>query len=258
MARKAYQSRKSPLGPIATHQRSLAPRIFWACMVLACACIAVILWLVITNVPVREFGIFPRIFVIVLLGIFTVASLASTEVLPWSSRSWAEWRRPKVLGTIIYLVLGAAGFVAGIVNAFDPPADKRTQNEILDTVNEVAGAVGIGRTSLIRANIERTWGELGSGCTVTYQIKISDMSLELTSLLDPPGEDSIHETYSIISDGDRVGASGEHLSVLVTTEKGGLHDGQTVTFNYYSNGKSAWLEWIHSNEGINLVRLGQC
>ena len=49
-----------------------------------------------------------------------VASLASTEVIPWRSRNWRDWRRPKVLGTVVYLLLSAAGFVVGIATIFNP------------------------------------------------------------------------------------------------------------------------------------------
>jgi hypothetical protein len=270
MPRKTHQRPKPSRAADPPRQRPLTSKFFWLSMMVTGACIAVIVWLVIANVSVREFGIWPRVLVVLLLAIFTVASLSSTEVLPWHSRSWADWRRPKVLGTVVYLLLGAAGFIAGIANAFDPPADRETQNAIRRDVagvaqntealisgqGNIADAVGVGRPSLVRANIDGIWGE--PGCAVTYRLRLNDRSLILSSLRDEPGMTSLVEQYTTVADADRPGRDGEHLSVMDTREVGGPHDGQSVTFTYGSNGTSAWLEWRHASQSINAPRLVQC
>ncbi len=252
-------------------QPPVKPALFWASMALTGICVAAIVWLVFGGVPVRDFGIWPRVLVLALLALFAVASLASTEVIPWGSRSWAEWRRPKVLGTIVYLLLGAAGFIAGVANIFNPPlADQATQLAIRNEVGEIgndtdvliagqgniAEAMGIGRISLVRENIRGVWGE--AGCAVTYRFGLNDRSLVMSSLRDEPGMAPFREEYTILADTDRAGPSGERLSIMDTTEVGGAHDGQSVTFTYGGNGSSAWLEWKHRSQGINAQRLVRC
>jgi len=271
VSRKRYGRASPTVAETRRRQRPVGPAFFWASMALTGVCIAAIVWLVIGNVPMRDFGLWPRVLVVALLALFVIASLATTEVIPWSSRSWAEWRRPRVLGTIVYLMLGAAGFVAGIANVFDPPlADRATQVAIRDEVGEIgkdtdvlvagqgdiADAVGVGRTSLVRRNIGGVWGE--AGCGVTYRFRLDDRSLVMSSLRDEPGMAPFREEYTILADADRAGPGGERLSIMDTTEVGGAHDGQSVTFTYGGNGSSAWLEWKHRSQGINAQRLVRC
>lgn len=97
-------------------------------------CVAIVVWLVVGDGSIPE--LHWRILLVVMLVVFIVASLATTEIIPWHSRSLVEWRQPKVLGSITVLLLGAAAFIAGIANAFGPDAARQ------DTLAEVAAAVG--------------------------------------------------------------------------------------------------------------------
>jgi hypothetical protein len=240
-------------------------------MTLTGLCIAVIVWLVVGNVPIDDFGIWPRILLVGLLALFTVASLASTEVIPWHSLSWLEWRQPNVLGTIVYLLLGAVSFVAGVANVFAPPvASEATQVTIRNDVGKVlnrqdalaAGqdqigeALGISRQSLVRANIAGTWGE--PGCAITYRLALNGRSLVMSSLESDADMVPFREEYTIVADADRAGSSGDSLSAMEVNEVGGAHDGQGVIFTYGGNGTSAWLEWKHRSQQINATRFVRC
>jgi hypothetical protein len=240
-------------------------------MALTGLCLALVTWIVIGNVPVRTFGILPRVLVIVLLITFAAASLATTEVIPWGSRSWTEWRRPKVLGTVVYLLLGAAGFIAGVANIFNPPvADQATQITIRNQVakigddtdvlvasqGNIAEAVGIGRSSLIRENIVGIWGE--AGCAVTYQFTLTDRALRMTSRRSVPGMSAYEAEYTINAEGDRPGGNGDRISVMETREERGWSPGYNVTFTYRSNGRSKTLFWDHRRINVNGVELVPC
>jgi len=271
MARKPYRTVRSAGGPGARAQRPVGPALFWAVLIVTGLCVAIILWLVIDGVPVEDVGLWPRILIVAILAVFIVSALASTEVIPWGKWSWVEWRRPKVLGMFVYLLTSAAGFVVGIANIWNPPVATEARQiaiqqrveaigaetgDLLAGQADLANAVGIGRASLIRRNIEGVWGE--AGCGVTYRIRLADRSLLLTSLHDEPGMASFREEYTILSDSDRTGPNGERLSVLEASEVGGSHDGQSVTFTYGGNGSSAWLEWKHRSQAINAPRFVQC
>jgi hypothetical protein len=272
MARK----KTKPPGPRARgpkNQQPVRPALFWASMALTGICVAMVVWMVIGNVPVSDFGMLPRILVIVLLFAFAAASLATTEVIPWRSRSWTEWRRPKVLGTVVYLLLGAAGFIAGVANVFNPPAaDQATQIAIRDQVGEIgddtdvlvagqgniAEAVGAGRASLIRRNIARVWGEAGTGCAVTYRLALHDRALRMTSLRSASGMSAYQAEYTVNAEGDRPGRDGDRISVMETREERGWFPGYSVTFTYRSNGRSETLFWGHRRMNVNGVELAPC
>lgn len=240
-------------------------------MALTGLCLAAVVWMVIGNVPVSTFGFWPRALVVILLVAFAAASLATTEVIPWRSRSWTEWRRPKVLGTVIYLLLGAAGFIAGVGNIFNPPtADQATQIAIRNEVGEIgndtdlltagqeniAEAMGVGRPSLIRQNISRIWGE--AGCAITYRLSLDDRALRMTSLRSAPGMSAYEAEYTVNAEGDRPGRNGDRISVMETREERGWFPGYDVTFTYRSNGRSKTLFWDHRKMNVNGVELVPC
>lgn len=272
MARKRKSSAKSRAQVSSSaRQRPVHTGLFAVCIGVVAICVASILFLVIANVPVERFGVGPRWFILGLLALFFLASLAWEEVIPPLNRqSLEKWRRPKVLGGIVYLLLGATGFIAGIANVFDPPASQAKLNEVgvavetigNDTTALVEGqsrlgeAIGIGAPSLVRRHIAGIWGE--PGCRITYRLVLNDRSLVMQSLRDEPGMSPFREEYSWIADENRPGASGERLSIAETREVGGAHDGQSVTFTYGGNGTSAWLEWKHRNKDINAQRFIRC
>lgn len=234
-------------------------------------CVGFVVWMVIGEVPVSEFGFWLRVLVIVLLLVFVFASLATTEVIPWSSRSWVDWRRPKVLGTIVYLLLGAAGFIAGMADILNSPAaDQATQLAIRDQVGaigndtgamiagqgEIAKAVGVGRRSMIRDNIAGVWGE--AGCSVTYRITLVDRALRMESLRSAAGMAPYRAEFTVNADGDRPGPDGERISVMEAREERGWFPGYSVTFTYRSSGDTKALFWDHRKMNVNGVELAPC
>lgn len=96
-------------------------------------CVSLIAWFVVGNGALQLHW---RILLVGLLVVFVVASLATTEIIPWHARSLVEWRQPKVLGSLTLLLLSGGAFVAGLANVFAPETARQ------DTLSEVAVAVG--------------------------------------------------------------------------------------------------------------------
>jgi len=219
-------------------------------MVLTGICVTIIVWVVVKNVPIANFGVLPRVLVVVLLVLFVIASFATTEVIPWHSRSWIEWRRPKVLGHIVYLLLGAAGFIGGVANIFGEPLASRKD------VQALSDKFGIGRASLVREHIGGLWGR--PGCKVTYRATLRYPVLSFVSEKDPPGVDHFVGEYTITGDQDRVAAGGEPESVMETREVKGVSPGYSVAFIYRTNGRSETLFWDHRILSVNGITLVRC
>jgi hypothetical protein len=234
-------------------------------------CIAIIVWLAIGNVPEGAFAVPSRILVLVLLAIFVVASLATTEVIPWRSQSWLEWRRPKVLGTVIYLLLGAASFVAGIAAVLNPPAAEQATlvavggdvaklgagvDRLQTSVAGISDAIRPGKTPLIVSGINGVWGE--DDCTVTYRLAVHDRSLQMRSVRDRPGMKPYEAEYTINAASDRIGQQGERLSIMDVREEQGWFPGYAVTFTYLTNSNSKTLIWDHRKMNVNAIELTPC
>lgn len=145
-------------------------------------CVVAVVWIVVANVPTDVLGIWPRALIAALFVISMVSSLAITEVIPWRSTSWAEWRKPKVLGAIAGLMIGAAGFIAGIGSLFDPPAaEQKTQIEIQNTVQGTDEKIDE-LTRILRKRfpddppilhqIGGRWGDLEPACEVVWDIQV--------------------------------------------------------------------------------------
>jgi hypothetical protein len=268
MARKASSTSPKRKSAAPALQRPVRTRLFLFGMTVVLLCVTTILWMTFANISRERLGIWPWIFLSGLLALFFIASLAWEQVIPPLNRtSVKEWRKPKVFGGIVYLFLAATGFIVGVANIFDPPASRADLIDVGNSIKEDTGAIlvrqgdignalGVGRVSLIRRNIDGIWGE--PGCAVTYRLALNDRSLVMTSLRDEPGMAPFREEYTISSDADRAGPSGERLSIMETNEVAGPHDGQGVIFTYGGNGTSAWLEWKHRAQAINAPRFVQC
>lgn len=260
--RRATKSRRSSAAKPA--QLPVSPVLFGLSMSVTTVCVGVIIWLIVANIPVSDFGIMPRVLVLVLLFLFVMASLAVTEVIPWRSRNWTEWRRPKVLSNVVYLLLAAAAFIAGLSNVFAPPAAQ--QATLLDTkdeveavgagVTQIGDAIGVGRQSLIRQHISGLWGE--EGCSVTYRLTLNDRALTMVSVRNASDMASYSAEYTVNADSDRAGAGGERISVMETREERGFFPGFGVTFTYRTNGATETLVWDHRRMSVNAVELKRC
>lgn len=170
-------------------------------MGIAAVCAAAVLWVVVDAVPADEVGMWPRVLIVTLFVISVVSSLAITEVIPWRSTSWTEWRKPKVLGAVAGLMLAAAGLIAGIGPLFDPePADRKTQVSIQKTGekthSDVKDIARILRERFpddppILKEINGHWGDVEPACDVVYDLRIvrrgSDAALLVQTLKTPAG-----------------------------------------------------------------------
>ena len=252
-------------------QKPVSYTFFWISSGLAVLCAAILIWLLLGNISTAQFGIWPRILIVGLLIIFVTASLATTEIIPWTSRSWTDWRRPKVLGTLVYMVLGGVGFVAGLANIFNPPAAeqqtlletkkdvgavKRDTGQLLKGQEDIGAAVGVGAPSLIRQNIGGIWGR--PGCAVTYSFTLSDRALKVRSIKSTTGMNPYNPEYSVVAERNNAAANGERSSIMETTETVGFWPGFGVQFQYYTDGSTERLVWDHKKMTTMPLELGRC
>jgi len=138
--------------------------------------------MVVANVPGDVLGVWPRLFIVVLLALFVSSSLATTEIIPWGDRSWTQWRKPKVLGSVVYLLLGAGGFVAGTATIFNPPAaEQKTLLQTQKTARATEAKVDAISALLqkrfpdappVLKEIEGRWGDLNPACEVVWNIRV--------------------------------------------------------------------------------------
>jgi len=181
VTRNAYRP-PAPRPPREPPQQPVGERVFWISIGLSGLCCAVIVWLVLANVPGDVFSFWPRVFIVALLAIFVCGSLATTEVIPWGSRSWIQWRRPKVLGAVVCLLLGAGGFVAGVATIFNPPAAEQktlvaTQKAVqgvdrkLDELSTFLHARFPDDPPVLK-EIGGRWGDLDPACEVVWDIRV--------------------------------------------------------------------------------------
>jgi uncharacterized integral membrane protein len=259
------------LGRLQKQQKPVKPLLFWASSGLTLVCSVVLVWLFLRNVSDAEFGIWPRILIAVLLVIFIAASLATTEIIPWTSRSWADWRRPKVLGMVIYMVLGGVAFAAGLANIFNPPAAeqktlletkrdvgavKKDTGQLVEGQRDIAEAVGVGAPSLIRQKIAGVWGR--PGCAVTYRFTLTDRALKVRSVKSAAGMEPYNPEYSVIGERNNTAPNGERSSIMETTETVGFWPGFGVQFQYYTDGSNERLVWDHKKMATMPLELGRC
>lgn len=154
-------------------QTPLSNALFFASVGVTLACVSVVIWFTIGKVPTTEFGYWPRFLIAVILVISVTASLAITEIIPWRSRSFRDWRRPKVLASFLGLIMGAMVLANGLSLVFaPPPAKQETLEEVLDIIK--------GSDSLIERHIAGVWGE--PGCAVTYTVALDNGLLMVESL----------------------------------------------------------------------------
>jgi len=170
-------------------QKPLSKLWFFAGIGLTLACALTLIVLALRGVSTDEFGFTPHLLILLVIGISLIASLAITEIIPWGSRSFEDWRRPKVLGSFAGLTLGALGLVTGLTPIFSPPvATEKTVSDMRDRLQD-AGIIR-GADSLIERNIRGLWGE--PGCQVTYQMELDKGLLTVSSQADAPGQNPLH------------------------------------------------------------------
>jgi len=165
---------------------------FWVSLGLTGVCAGTYIWLIVSSVPTDRFGWWPRVLLLVTLAVSVLASLAVTQVIPWGSRSWRDWRRPKVLGAFVGLIVGLVGVASSVSNVFAPPAatqdDVQAATTAVQRVDERLQTAGVteGPSSAIERALPGTWGE--PGCTVTYRFALAPGLLTIESVRSVPGQ----------------------------------------------------------------------
>lgn len=249
----ANEVRQRPLWrrPTADAPRPVGWWLFWASLLLSGLCGATVVWMVIANLPTGVLGIGPRVVVVALLAIFVCASLATTEIIPWGSRSWVHWRSPKVLGAVIYLVLGAAAFVAGVATIFNPPAAEQktlvaTQRAVIATGQKVDAITTMLKPPASPHLMNGVWGE--PGCAVTFNLALKGDALIMTTKTLPAGYPAWRSVATITT---------RTTNEIQTVVDEPLADrGQAAVFTYRGNGVTEHLIWrpIHSQVSTTLDR----
>lgn len=227
--------------------------IFWGSVAATAVCSSVVLWTILGNVSDDAVGKLPRILIILLLGIFITASLATTEIFPWHSRRFREWQRPKVLGSVVLLLLGSVAFIAGVAAVFAPPnATEATASKTLKTVAQVQehlieAGITRGKNSLVEQHIDGLWGE--PGCQVTYAVVLNNGLLTIASDNSVKGQNPFRiELETEPGRADRLVAS----VVMPLDERGDQHE-----FTYQVVGAREFLSWVIKKREVSL-KLDRC
>jgi MFS family permease len=143
--------------PLERPQAPVSALVFWASLAAAATYTAVYIWLIVANVPANRFGWRGRVLAVGLLLISVAATLAVTEAIAWTSRSWRDWRWPKVLGTFLALIVGTAGVASSVSTVFAPTgpteASLKAVREYIKKVDRRLAEAGVGQGS--QSAIER-------------------------------------------------------------------------------------------------------
>lgn len=162
---------------------------FFGSLSVTLVCAITLIVLALQGVSTADFGYWPHLLILLAVAIFITASLAITEVIPWSSRSFKDWQQPKVLGSFVGLIMGAVGLAAGLVQIFEPPrATEQTVADIRDKLTE--SGVMRGQGSLVEQHIRGAWGE--PGCQVTYDVALANGELTIASAKSVSGQNPFH------------------------------------------------------------------
>lgn len=221
-------------------QGPIRPRLFWLLAGLTLIYLGIIFYLAIASVPLESWGIpglsgeasgwLPRIFLIGLAMLFLVSALAVSEIIPpRGAWTWAHLRRSKVLSQIAFQMLSAAGFIVGISNVFNPPADQKTASAILADTRAISATTTNTSEKLteldrwlrtkfpddpaILNQIAGRWGDLEPACEVIWNISVirrgQDAALVAETVKTPAGVQAWRFVGSITrADGDTIHVEG--------------------------------------------------
>jgi hypothetical protein len=227
-------------------QRPVSKLIFFTAIGVTLACTVTLVWQAIRGVPTEEFGYAPHVLLLLVLALFVTASLAVTEVFPWSSRSLREWQRPKVMGSFVGLILGALGLVVGLTSMFNlPAATEKSLTSVRQSLE--AGGITRGKDSLVERHISGTWGE--PGCDVTYEFALNQGLLSIASKKSVLGQSPLAMELAAEPGTSRRMVTSVVMPVL---ERGDQHE-----FLYETAGSREFLTWVIKKREISL-KLDRC
>lgn len=232
--------------PIERPQRPIAKRRFFAIVTLMLGVTVTLLGLILRGVPTEPYGVWPHLLLLLVVAMSVVASLAITEIIPWGSRSFRDWSRPKVLGSVVALNLAAVGLAAGLAQIFNAPAATQKDVQQLDQRLQEAG-VARGPGSLIEQHISGRWGE--PGCQVTYDLALANGLLTVASRQSVPGQSPLN--YELQSE-PGMGARLVTSVIEPLRERGDQHE-----FVYEQAGARQFLTWVIKKREISL-KLDRC
>jgi hypothetical protein len=175
-------------------------------------------------------------------GVALVASLATTEVIPWGARTLDHWLQPKVLGALGMATIVATGALFSLLPLLQSRADAGTE-----------------QPSLIVQHIAGRWGR--DGCARVYDIRLNQGSLTIDFAGDPAAELPPRQfEFSQKGDSDAARIGGVRRSTMVTEERRGYFPGYAAEFTLETNGNRASdrLIWEHRGMFAMPLRLDRC
>jgi hypothetical protein len=188
-----------------------------------------------------------------------VASLATTEVIPWGKRDLLHWQQPKVLGAVGTAIILAAGALfsllpllqSGVVAESKPRSIERGVDAIKDEVEALAKEVrqDAEEAAPIRQRISGFWGLIGSSCSVGFHMVLNDDALTINSRGEPLGiKPYFSEATVIVAKGNMLESRG--LS--------GEGKGISSTFTFTGNAKFGALSWKDQSGDFPATELEYC
>lgn len=188
---------------------------------------------------------------VIFAGVALVASLATTEVIPWGARDIRHWLQYKVMGAVAGALVVAASAVFSILSLLvqpGSPAPEQTAQRMSRIVQHIAGSGGTGRI----------WGERGldgaPDCAISYRLTLSPAALVMQQLPSDAVTGTVRYEFSRIRDNDVASANDVPASEMRLVQVGGRDHNKAVSFVLTDNGVSQELSWFPaSGTRVDLV-----
>jgi hypothetical protein len=192
-------------------------------------------------------------------GVALVASLATTEVIPWGKRDLFHWQQPKVLGAVGTAIILAAGALFSLLPLLQsssvveskPRSIERGVYAVKDEVEALAKKVmqDADEIAPIRHRISGFWGLIGSSCARGFRMVLNDDSLTINSRGEPLGAAPYFSEATVIT------AKG---NVLESRGLSGEGKGISSTFTLTGNAKIGTLSWKDQSGDFPPTELEWC
>lgn len=217
-------------------------------------------------------------------GVALTASLATTEVIPWGTRSIEHWLQPRVLSAVAMAIILATGTLFSLLpllqSTRDQEAARKARDETATKLNDIAEDVSVGRAkidslnqklgvgepSFIIKRIGGVWGEAGTDtdapCGVMYRFNLEDAALTIDKFSSSARTSISKYVYTRNGDNDIISPSGGRQSRLITeaTTQALVEEGIAAHFTLESNGQHRLdrMTWEHRGGSIMPIKLVRC